>query len=62
MFQSRDLHYYVTAHGYRFRYKASGTSATIPKSELNNNAILYQWYDRFFCFESFKTFLERVFV
>ncbi len=39
LFQTRDLHFYTTGDGYRYRYKASGTSATIPESEVNNNAM-----------------------
>ena len=34
MFQSRDIHYYTTAHGYRYRYKASGTT-TSPIESTN---------------------------
>lgn len=58
MFQSRDLHYYITAHEYRFRYKASGTSSTIPEGEVNNNAMgveLFNEYDFTMTFKNDNT-------
>lgn len=42
-----EIHYYTPAHGYRFRYKASGTSVSIPESEVNNNAMGVELFNEY---------------